>query len=162
MDRKLGGLLCPFGAEAGSSSNTMWSRPMPISIRSGILIHSAVWPQGHNSHGPKIGGCTPFGGAGSTPNTVWPVPRPTSTPSGLLIRPAVWSQYTNVTDRQRDMTGQDRQRSDSIGRTVLQSVAQESCSAEINSEQQLLTKCNSRRFRLSLHVHHGLHQCFTA
>ena len=38
-----------------------------------------------------------------------------------LIHPTVWPQYTNVTDR----TGQtDRQQSDSIGRTVLQTVAQ--------------------------------------
>jgi len=35
-----------------------------------------------------------------------------------LIRPTVWPQYTNVTDRT------DRQRTDSIGRTVLQMVAQ--------------------------------------
>jgi len=35
-----------------------------------------------------------------------------------LIRITVWPQYTNVTDRQ------DRQRSDSIGRTVLRTVAQ--------------------------------------
>ena len=39
--------------------------------------------------------------------------------SWILIRPTVWPQCTNVTDRQRD-----RQRSDSIGRTVLQTVAQ--------------------------------------
>ena len=39
-------------------------------------------------------------------------------PSFILIRPTVWPQYTNVTDRQ------DRQRTDSIGRTVLQTVAQ--------------------------------------
>ena len=38
-------------------------------------------------------------------------------PSFILIHPTVWPQYTNVTDRQ------DRQRSDSIGRTVLQMVA---------------------------------------
>jgi len=47
------------------------------------------------------------------------VPRPTSVPSGILIHPAVWPQYTNVTERTK--TGQ---RSDSIGRTVLQTVAQ--------------------------------------
>jgi len=35
-----------------------------------------------------------------------------------LDNPAVWPQYTNVTDRQ------DRQRSDGIGRTVLQAVIQ--------------------------------------
>jgi len=39
-------------------------------------------------------------------------------PSFILIRPTVWPQYTNVTDRT------DRQRTDSIGRTVLQTVAQ--------------------------------------
>ena len=46
--------------------------------------------------------------------------RPTSVPSGILIHSAVWPQYTNITDIQ------DRQRSDSIGRTVLQTVAQKS------------------------------------
>jgi len=35
-----------------------------------------------------------------------------------LIRPTVWPQYSNVTDRQ------DREQSDDIGRTVLQTVAQ--------------------------------------
>ena len=39
-------------------------------------------------------------------------------PSFILIHPIVWPQYTNVTDRQ------DRQWSDKIGRTVLQTVAQ--------------------------------------
>jgi len=39
-------------------------------------------------------------------------------PSFILIRPNIWPQYTNVTDRQ------DRQRSDRIGRIVLQTVAQ--------------------------------------
>jgi len=40
-------------------------------------------------------------------------------PSFVLIRPTVWPQCTNVTDRQTDS-----QRTDSIGRTVLQKVAQ--------------------------------------
>jgi len=39
--------------------------------------------------------------------------------SFILIHPIVWPQYTNVTDRRTD-----RQRSDSIRRTVLQTVAQ--------------------------------------
>jgi len=38
----------------------------------------------------------------------------------IVIRPTVWPQYTNVTDRT------DRQRTDSIGRTVLQTVNQKS------------------------------------
>jgi len=41
--------------------------------------------------------------------------------SGILIHSTVWPQYTNVTGRQTDRQTdrQDRQRSDSIGRTVL-------------------------------------------
>jgi len=42
-------------------------------------------------------------------------------PSSILTHPTVCPQYTNVTDR---TDRQDRQRSDSIGRTVLQTVAQ--------------------------------------
>jgi len=48
-----------------------------------------------------------------------PGPRPAPVPSGILIHPTAWPQYTNVTDRQ------DRQRADSIGQTVLQTVAQD-------------------------------------
>ena len=71
-------------------------------------------------------GLCPFGGgaAGSLSNTMWPGPRPrpTRVPSFILIHQTVWSQYTNVTERTDRQT--DRQRSDSIGRTVLQTVAQ--------------------------------------
>ena len=68
-------------------------------------------------------GLCPCGGegAGSPSNTMWSGPSPTSVPSFILIRPTVWPQYTSVTDR-TDRT--DRQRTDSIGRTVLQTVAQ--------------------------------------
>jgi len=65
--------------------------------------------------GRKVVVLSPFQ---SPSNTLWP----TSVPSGILIYPTVWPQYTNVTDSQTDR--QDRQRSDSIGRTVLQTVAQ--------------------------------------
>ena len=62
------------------------------------------------------------GGRGGLPsNTGLHGPRPTSVPSGNLIHPAVWPQYT-VTNRQTDR--QPGQRSRSIGRTVLQTVAQ--------------------------------------
>jgi len=73
----------------------------------------------------KVGGllCPIFGRgeAGSPSNTMWPGPRPTSVPRCILIHPAVWPQYFNITDRQ---DSQDRQRSDSIELTVLQTVAQ--------------------------------------
>jgi len=68
--------------------------------------------------GRKLGVPLWRGGAGSPSNIMWPGLRPTSIPSFILIRPTVWPQYTNVTDRT------DRQRSDSIGWTVLQTVAQ--------------------------------------
>jgi len=60
-----------------------------------------------------------FGGeAGSSSNTMWLCMRPTSMTSFILIHPPIWPQYTNITDRE---TGQ---RSDSIQRTVLQTVVQ--------------------------------------
>jgi len=47
----------------------------------------------------------------------------TSVPSFILIHPTVWPQYTNVTDKtdrqDRQDRHTDRQRSDSIERTVL-------------------------------------------
>ena len=74
------------------------------------------------------GGYAPFGRKARSPsNTMWPGPRPTCTPSFILIHPNVWPQYTNVTERTDRQTGQDntdRQQSDSIVRTVLQTVAQ--------------------------------------
>jgi len=71
----------------------------------------------------------PFrGGAGSPSNTMWPGLRHTSITSGILIHPTVWPQH----QRYRQ-TGQDRQRSDSIGRTVLQTVAQKPTNAKHTS-----------------------------
>ena len=121
-----GGLRPFWWKGTGSPSNTKSPGPRPTSIPSGIFIHAAIWPQKIWS---KIGGLCPFRGAGarSPPNTMWPGPRPTCVPSFILICPTVWPQYTNVTDRTDRQTGQDRtdrQRTDSIGRTVLQAVAQ--------------------------------------
>jgi len=59
--------------------------------------------------------------AGSPPNTMWPGPRPTSMPSFILIRPFGHNTPTLQSDR---TDRQNRQRTDSIGRTVLQTVAQ--------------------------------------
>jgi len=71
--------------------------------------------------------CRFFGGSRVLSNTMWPGPRPTSVPSFVLIHLAFSPQYTNVTDRQDRQDRQpDRQRSDSIGRIVLQTVAQKS------------------------------------
>jgi len=71
-------------------------------------------------------GATDYTDADKT--TVWPWPRPISLPSSILIHPTVWPQYTNVTSKltDRQIDRQTGQRSDSIGRTVLQTVAQKS------------------------------------
>jgi len=80
--------------------------------------------------GRKVMGllCPPGGWVGSPSNTVWPGPRPTSIPSGILIHLTVWPQYHNTPTSQTYRTDRedktDRQRSDSIGRSVLQTVAQ--------------------------------------
>ena len=74
--------------------------------------------------GRKVGAAVPLLGGQLGPNltTMWPGPRLTSMPSFILIHPTIWPQYTNVADRKTGQT--DRQRSHSIGRTVLQTVAQ--------------------------------------
>ena len=130
-----------WGGGAGSPSNTMWPGSKPTSVPSSILIHPAVLPQQRirgfaimryinllltltltltTDMGQKLGAVPFYGRTGSPSNTMWPGPRPTSVPSGILIYPTVWPQYANVTDR----TDRIGQRPDSIGRTVLQTVAQ--------------------------------------
>jgi len=112
----LGGLRLLFcGGELGPNL-AQCSLDQGPPLRSAILIHPAIWPQwtwaknwggagrppplGEGELGPHL---TQYGqGRGL----------PTSMPSFILIHPSVWSQYTNVTD------STDRQRSDSIGRTV--------------------------------------------
>jgi len=120
----LGGSAPFLGRGAGSPSNAK-------SPRAEAYLHTK-WNFDLCSHlaaadmGRKLGGCAPLGGgAGCPSNTMWPGPRPTCMSSFILIRETVWPQYTNVTDRQTGQERQtDRQRSDSIGRTVLQTVAQ--------------------------------------
>ena len=116
-------------ARQWSPFNTKSPGPRPTSVLSGILIYPVIWPQqiwAENWGAVSIWG----GGAGSPSNTMWPGLRPACAPSFILIHPTIWPQYINVTDRtdKTDRTGQDRQtdrqRSDSIGRTVLQTVSQ--------------------------------------
>jgi len=90
---------------------------------------STVAEMGDNKHGPKSGGMLypfPSGGAGSPASTIWPWPRPIPTkwhldPSNRLATIHQRHRQTDSTERQ---TGRDRQRSDSVGRTILQTVAQ--------------------------------------
>ena len=105
------------------------------------------WPQ---QIWAENGGVCPFtgGGAGSPPNTMWPGPRPTCMPSFILISPTVWLQCTNVTDRT------DRQRTDSIGRTVLQTVAQKikRCDVTQNTPHSRVIYCAYASNKNNLHI----------
>ena len=68
-------------------------------------------------------------------------------PIFILIRPTVWPECTNVTDR----TGQtDRQRTDSIGRTVLHTVAQKGG----HFWHSVLARISSHT-----HISEGVHGC---
>ena len=123
------GGCAPLGA--GFLSSTMWLRPRPTSIPSGILIHPAVWLQ--PTWAEDRGGAVHLFGVDESPsNTMWPGPRPTSMPSVILIHPSIHpfiqpfghnarTSQTDRTDRQTDQSGE---RSYSIARTVLQTVAQ--------------------------------------
>jgi len=87
------------------------------------LASWSIQPFGHNTYGPKIGGLCPFvgGGAGSPCNTMWPGRGlPACQVSSWSIQPFGHNTPMLQTDRQ------DRQRSNSIGQTVLQTVAQKS------------------------------------
>ena len=121
IGRKVWGLLPPFPS-VGS-----WVHILGLTecrLGRGLPPYQvlSIQPFGHNTHGPKSGGCyAPFrGGAGSPSNTM--SPSPTSVPSNILIHPTVWPQCTNIYYRQTEQTGWSR----SIGRTViLVMVAQE-------------------------------------
>ena len=134
--------LCPFGGWELGPHLTQFGEGRGLPPYQ--VLSLSIQPFRYNRHGPRIirtqtkpapvnfecggGCCAPFRGrAGSPSNTVWPEPRPTRVPSFVLIRPTVWPQYTNLTDRQ------DRQRSDRIRRTVLQTVAQKCRIAVYNS-----------------------------
>jgi len=68
----------------------MWPGLRPTSVPSGIVIHSAVWPQ---YMGRKVGeAAVPLLGVDGLPYNNGP--RPTFVQSGILIEPAVWPQQT--------------------------------------------------------------------
>jgi len=68
-------------------------------------------------------------------------------PSFILIRPTIGPEDTNVIDRQTRQDRTDRQRTNSTGRTVLQTVAQKlSKTTESNGK---LTKINQKLSKYS-------------
>ena len=65
-----------------------------------------------------------------------------SVPSFILIHPTIWQQYTNITDRTDRQTGQDRTGEPSIGRTILQAVAQK----QYTNDHETYPDCFSRNY----------------
>jgi len=137
---KLG--VCPplFRGKTGFRSNTKSAGPWPTSIPSGILIHLAVWPQ--RTWAENWRGLCPFEGSCMGPHSkqCGPRPRPACQvrfyldPSSRLA--TIHQRHRYRTDRQ---TGQ---RSDSIGRTVLQTVAQKTavCTHTDNGDRSKTAK----------------------
>ena len=128
MGRKLG--CFPFWeGEARPPSNTMSPWPRPSSVRSGILIHPAVWPQQTWAEN-GVGDCAPLGrGAGFPSHTMWPGPAESYLRAKFHLDPSNRLATTCQCHRQSGQDTQtdrqtDRQRTDSMGRTVLQTVAQ--------------------------------------
>ena len=120
MGQNLGALPL-LGVGAWSPSNTKSPGLRPTFIPSGILIHPAIWPQqiwaenwglcpfGEGKVGPHLTQCGQGRGL------------PARQVSSSCVQPFGHSAPTLQTDRTDRQTGQ---RSDSIGRTVLQTVAQ--------------------------------------
>jgi len=87
----------------------------------------SMQPFCRNRYGPKIGWWLwPFGwgGAGSPSNTMWPARAEAYLHAKFHLDASNHLATIHQRYRQTDRTGQDRQRSDSIWRTVLQTVAQ--------------------------------------
>ena len=137
-------MVCPITQGDHNHFCTVWPGPKPSSTPSDILIHAAISPQ--HIWAENWGLC-PFGvgGAGSPSNTMWPGPRPTCMPSFIMICQTVWPQCTNVSDRTDRQTDRQRQRSDSIGRTVLQTVAQKNQGGSVFDPPCRSTACKQPR-----------------
>jgi len=139
MGRKLGRRTPPpfRGGESCSLHLTQsrLGRVLPPYQVASCKIHPVIWPQ---QIWAENWGLRPFGGvgAGSPCNTIWPGPRPTCMPCRFHLDPS--NHLATIHQRHRrdrtDMT--DRQGPDSIGRTVLQTVAQKP-SLKIKFKRQL-------------------------
>jgi len=96
-------------------------------------------PFGRSRYEPRIGGCAPLGEESRVPILHNVARAEAYLHDNFHLDPSVWPQYTNVTDRtdwtdRTEMTNgtdiQTGQRSDSTGRTVLQTVAQKLASLQ--------------------------------
>jgi len=124
MGRKLGGCVPPFlgGDWVPIEHKVAWAE---------AYLHTKCYLDPSSrlatvDMGRKLGsGSASFlgtGGAGSPSNIMWPGPKPMCVPSFILIHPTVGHNMPTLQTEQTDR--QTGQRSDSIGRTVLQTIAQ--------------------------------------
>jgi len=110
-------LVSFFGWRAGSLSNTKSLWPRPTSISSRILIHPAVWSQW--TWAENWGwGCAPLG------RESWIPIKHNVAGAEAYPHAKFHLDLSNRLATIHKHRRQDRQRSDSIGRTVLQTVAQ--------------------------------------
>jgi len=116
MSLKQGEVMCPFCSGAGSPSSTMWPGPMPTSIPSSILIHPAIWPQ--QIWAETWGGCAPLDEGQVGPHLTQCTRAEAYLHAKFHLDPS--NHLATVHQRHR----RDRQRSDSIWQTILQTVTQ--------------------------------------
>jgi len=107
----------PLWGRAGFPSNMMSPWPRSTSLPSGILIHPAVWPQ---KTWTKNWGLFPFFGEGGLGPHLKQCGRGRGLPACQVYSSVIEPFGHNTLMSQTDRT--DRQRSDSIGRTILQTV----------------------------------------
>jgi len=118
MGQKLGAVPPSFfWGGAGSPSNTMSPGLRPTSVQSGIFIHPTVWPQ--RTWAEDWGLCPFLGELG---------PHPTQCGRGQGLPTSKFhldpsNRLATLHQRHRQEDKRTGQRSDSIGRTVLQTVA---------------------------------------
>jgi len=103
------------GPKIGGLCDQRWGLP-PYQMASW-----SIKPFGHNRHGPKIGGCAPLGQGELGPHLTQ-----SGRGRGLpLCQVSCWSILPFCHNTATSQTGQtDRQRTDRIGRTILQTVNQ--------------------------------------
>jgi len=145
MGRKLGDCVPFWGA--GSPSSTMWPGPRPTSIPSTRYHLDPSSRLATIDMGRKLGGgCAPiWGGEAGSPSSTYLHVKCHLDPSNRLA--TIHQRY-----RQREQTDRQagRQRSDSIGRTVLQTIAPKSVGLTSSTPLKILnTSIKSPR---NLHV----------
>jgi len=107
--------------------STMWRGPKPTFVPSGILIYPAVWPQRTWAENWGLHAPLPLQGGEPGPHiSQWPKTRPTCGSAYLHAKlhldPSNCLATIHQRYKQTGQTGQDRQRSHSIRRTVLQKI----------------------------------------